>query len=780
MIGRWQKLKLLQIRKEVSLQVIQVAIAVPMSQLFDYKIDNAIATESAMIELSQNKLALGEPAFTALEVARADNNGLLGCRVLVPFGPRKCVGIVLRVDVESDYEIAKLKSVIEILDSSPVCSEQMLTLGQWMSEYYHYPIGEVLHTLLPAALRKQQSGKTKAAVATQSYLQLDAATKAHDEVDELLARSVKQFNLYRLLEKSAQPLSAIKQQFSAAIIKALIDKLLIEKVDVVEKPDEWTTQLSISEKPLPNVEQAMAISTINLANGFDTMLIEGVTGSGKTEVYLQIIEPLLALGKQVLILVPEIGLTPQTVGRFEKRFGIRVGTLHSNLNDTERLRVWQQAKDGSLGIIIGTRSSIFTEMKNPGMIIVDEEHDESFKQQDNLKYHARDIAVYRARQLNIPLVLGSATPSLESLHNALEKKYRHILLPNRAGSAAMPAQRLMNIKGQPMQYGIAQGMLDKMQLQLDAGNQVMVFVNRRGYAPALLCHQCGHVENCARCDNPMTVHKSANNLQCHRCADIRHLPKVCAECGHNELDTFGVGTEQLQQGLETLFPDYATVRVDSDTVRGKGKLSKLLKEINQKKYQILVGTQILSKGHHFPDVTLVLILNVDSALFSADFRASEKLAQLITQLSGRAGRSDKVGEMWLQTHCPEHPLLQDLINNGFSDFARYALLERKHAALPPHEHQICIRSESHHKQLSVHFLQLCAQIFTQFKHTKVLGPFPAFIEKKQGRYRNLLIIQSASRKYLQQATRQANKALSEMPLSKQVRWSIDVSPIDFS
>jgi primosomal protein N' (replication factor Y) len=731
-----------------------------MPQLFDYKIDPEKMSNAAIDDSSEHDL--------------------IGCRVLVPFGPRKCVGIVLRVGVESEYDIAKLKSVLEILDQTAVCSAQILELGKWMSEYYHYPIGEVLHTLLPAALRKQQSGKTKAAIATQSYLQLTSTSNAHDEVDELLARSAKQFDLYRQLEKGHTRLSDIKQQFTPAIIKSLIQKDLIEKVEKVEEANDWKAELSVAEKPIPNIEQAMAISTINLARGFDTMLIEGVTGSGKTEVYLQIIEPLLASGKQVLILVPEIGLTPQTVGRFERRFGIRVGTLHSNLNDTQRLQVWQQAKEGSLGIIIGTRSSIFTEMKNPGMIIVDEEHDESFKQQDNLKYHARDIAVYRARQLDIPLILGSATPSLESLHNALEKKYRHISLPNRAGSAAMPAQRLMNIKGQPMQYGIAQGMIDKMQIQLDAGNQVMVFVNRRGYAPALLCHQCGHVENCERCDNPMTVHKSTNNLQCHRCADIRHLPKNCPACGHDELDTFGIGTEQLQQGLESLFPDFATVRVDSDTVRGKGKLTKLLKDINQKKYQILVGTQILSKGHHFPDVTLVLILNVDSALFSADFRAPEKLAQLITQLSGRAGRSDKVGEMWLQTHCPEHPLLQDLINNGFSDFARYALLERKHACLPPHEHQICIRSESHHKHLSLHFLQLCAQLFTQFKHTKVLGPFPAFIEKRQGRYRNLLIIQSASRKYLQQATEQANKALSEMPVSKQVRWSIDVSPIDFS
>lgn len=742
------------------MQVIQVAISVPMSQLFDYKI------------ASPDSHILAEPSD--------DLKSLVGCRVLVPFGPRKCVGIVLRVNVESDYAIAKIKSVIEVLDTSPVISEQMLMLGRWMSDYYHYPIGEVLHTLLPAALRKQQSGKTKAAIATQTYLQLSSNKEAHAQVDDLLARSLKQFDLYRFLSNKPQALSVVKQAYTPAIIKALIDKLLIEKIEVVEQASDWVNSVCVAEKPIPNVDQAMAISTINLATGFDTMLIEGVTGSGKTEVYLQIIEPLLLAGKQVLILVPEIGLTPQTVGRFETRFGIRVGTLHSNLNDSERLQVWRQAREGSVGIVIGTRSSIFTEMKNPGMIIVDEEHDESFKQQDNLKYHARDIAVYRARQLGIPLVLGSATPSLESLHNALEKKYRHISLPNRAGSAAMPAQRLMNIKGQPMQYGIAQGMIDKMRVQLEAGNQVMVFVNRRGYAPALLCHQCGHVENCERCDNPMTVHKSANNLQCHRCADIRPLPNKCLACGHDELDTFGIGTEQLQQGLASLFPDFATVRVDSDTVRGKGKLDKLLQEINQKKYQILVGTQILSKGHHFPDVTLVLILNVDSALFSADFRAPEKLAQLITQLSGRAGRSDKAGEMWLQTHCPEHPLLQDLINNGFADFARYALLERKHALLPPHEHQICIRSESHNEHLSMHFLQLCAALFTQFKHVKVLGPFPAFIEKRQGRYRKLLIVQCASRKYLQEATKQANEALSEMPVGKQLRWSIDVSPIDFS
>ncbi|MDT0583066.1 primosomal protein N' [Brumicola blandensis] len=735
------------------MQVVQVAIPVPMYQVFDYRIESE------------------------------DVGDIIACRVLVPFGPRKVVGIVMGHAEHAIVEEKKLKSVIEVLDSTPVCSASMRELGEWMSRYYHYPIGEVLHTLLPAALRKQASGKTKASVQTETMLYLSDEAKNIDDVDPRLSRSQKQRALFHFILASAEqkaPLSKVKDEFSASVVKAMIEKDLLIKREEELQVGDWKQSIQIADKPLANVDQSIAISSVNVSNGFDTFLIEGVTGSGKTEVYLQIIEPLLLEGKQILILVPEIGLTPQTVQRFEDRFGIPVGMLHSNLNDTERLTVWQQARDGNIGIVIGTRSSIFTELKNPGMIIVDEEHDESFKQQDNLKYHARDIAVYRAKQLNIPLVLGSATPSLESLHNAIEKKYKHLVLPNRAGSASMPSQRLMNIKGQQMQFGIAQGMLDKMREQLQAGNQVMVFVNRRGYAPALLCHQCGHVESCQRCDNPMTVHKSVNNLQCHRCADTRYLPKRCPECGSDDVDTFGVGTEQMQAGLEEIFAEYDTVRIDSDTVRGKGKLNRLLQDINQKKYQVLVGTQILSKGHHFPDVTLVLIVDVDSALFSADFRAPEKLAQLITQLSGRAGRSGKAGEMWLQTHCPEHPLLQDLINNGYSDFARYALLERKHAGLPPYEHQICIRSESHKKGLAMDFLKICADTFTQFQHAKVLGPFPAFIEKRQGRFRFVLIVQSPSRNYLQKITEQANFGLQTLAISRQVRWSIDVSPIDFS
>ena len=735
------------------MHVVQVAIPVPMYQIFDYRIESN------------------------------DVRDIVACRVLVPFGPRKVVGIVMGHVEQASIEENKLKSVIEILDSSPVCSASMRELGEWMSRYYHYPIGEVLHTLLPAALRKQSSGKTKSSKQTEIMVCLSDDAPNVDDASALLSRSKKQADLFHFISacpENKAPLSKVKTEFSAANLKGLMDKGLLVKREEEVRVGGWENAIEIAEKPLANVDQSIAISSVNVSQGFDTFLIEGVTGSGKTEVYLQIIEPLLLAGKQILILVPEIGLTPQTVQRFEDRFGIAVGVLHSNLNDAERLTVWQQAREGNIGIVIGTRSSIFTELKAPGMIIVDEEHDESFKQQDNLKYHARDIAVYRAKQLDIPLVLGSATPSLESLHNALEKKYKHLVLPNRAGNASMPTQRLMNIKGQQMQFGIAQGMLDKMRDQLEAGNQVMVFVNRRGYAPALLCHQCGHVESCQRCDNPMTVHKSVNNLQCHRCADIRYLPKRCAECGSDDLDTFGVGTEQMQAGLEGIFAEYDTVRIDSDTVRGKGKLNRLLQDINQKKYQILVGTQILSKGHHFPDVTLVLIVDVDSALFSADFRAPEKLAQLITQLSGRAGRSGKAGEMWLQTHCPEHPLLQDLINNGYSDFARYALLERKHAGLPPYEHQICIRSESHKKGLALDFLKICSDTFTQFKHAKVLGPFPAFIEKRQGRFRFVLIVQSSSRNYLQKITEQANFGLHNLAISRQVRWSIDVSPIDFS
>ena len=485
-------------------------------------------------------------------------------------------------------------------------------------------------------------------------------------------------------------------------------------------------------------------------------------------------------GKQVLILVPEIGLTPQTVQRFERRFGVPVALLHSNVNDGERLRIWQQAQRGEVAIVIGTRSAVFTHFAKLGMIIVDEEHDLSYKQQEGLRYHARDLAVVRAKQDNIPLVLGTATPSLESLNNALNKRYQYHQLTARAEFGLSTSQHLLDLRNQATSCGLAHSLLHKVKQHLAAGNQVLIFANRRGYAPALICHQCGHVNQCTSCDRPFTWHRSSNSLQCHHCGSARSKPNSCSQCGSTKLLSEGIGTEQLEMGLKQLFPDYSVARVDSDTIRGKGRLEQLIEEINQLKYQLLIGTQILSKGHHFPNVTLVLIMDVDAALYSADFRAAEHLAQLITQLSGRAGRANKAGEMWLQTHEPGHPLLQDLLNNGYQHFARYALLERKHAALPPSYHQALFRAEANQAGMAFDFLNQVGQHLSVQKEVNLVGPLPALMEKRQGRYRFQLLLQSQNRMAIQQLLNATIPALEELPLAKKVRWSLDVDPQDFS
>jgi primosomal protein N' (replication factor Y) len=727
--------------------IVQVAVPVPLRKTFDYLLPEGQCVDESW----------------------------LGCRVRVPFGRREHVGVVVSIHTDAQVDQHKLKRIIERLDTQPVLPSTQLTLGAWMSQFYLHPIGEVYATMLPASLRKGASALVPPVqMLKKSFEQLS-------DVEHSLKQAKRKLALCAKLAQSPIALQDSKKEYSPAIVKSLLEMGLAELVlEPYLANADWKQKLNIAPSLGANLEQSVAISAINQARGFQTYLLEGVTGSGKTEVYLQVIEPIVRQGKQVLILVPEIGLTPQTVARFEKRFGPVVGVMHSGLNDAQRLRVWQQAQSGEIGIVIGTRSSIFVPLHSPGMIIVDEEHDESFKQQDGLKYHARDIAVYRAKQLNLPLIMGSATPSLETLHNAFGRKYHHLILTQRAANASMPSQLLLDMKGQALQFGIAQGLLEKMRVQLEQGNQVLVFVHRRGFAPAVMCHQCGHVETCMDCDNPYTLHKVSQNMQCHRCASHKPIVHKCSQCGNPSLDTFGLGTEQIEEGLQGIFSDYSCVRIDSDSTRGKNKLSNLLEQINQGQHQVLIGTQILSKGHHFPNVTMAIILNVDGALFSADFRAPEKLGQLITQLSGRAGRANKPGEVWLQTHQPQHPLLQDLVQNGFADYARSLLLEREHANLPPYEHQILIRGESTNLSLVESFLHYARATLEQFTKLKTIGPLPCTIEKKQGRFRVMLIAQSTSRQYLHSAMQSALATIEAHPNGAKIRWSLDVAPLDFT
>lgn len=704
----------------------------------------------------------------------------IGARVAVPFGKKILLGIVAGIQQKSEHDSTKVKKIIAFIDTQSIFSKSSLDLATWLSEFYLYPIGEVYAAMLPKLLRSYKNGQSGSTQMPAEYFV--KPLPASKEQLLALKRSKQQWKLYHHLQEtnSACALKKLKQIFSTSVIKSLVDKSLAQQYPSIPELGSWQKKIQLGEKKRANPEQAIAIACINQASGFSPFLIEGVTGSGKTEVYLQVIEDVILQGKQVLVMVPEIGLTPQTLNRFVQRFGEVVGVWHSGLSDHERLLLWQQVKHNQIGVVIGTRSSVFLPFLALGMMIVDEEHDESFKQQDSLRYHARDVAAYRAKQAQVSLILGSATPSLESLHNALSHKYRHLLLSQRAGAATMPAFRLLDIKGLPLQAGIAQSIIERIKQQLEQGNQVLVFVNRRGYAPAIICESCGHVEDCKACDTPFTYHQISQNLQCHRCGQYKHYSHTCSKCGAKNITTQGVGTEQIQAYLSSRFPEYSCVRIDSDSTRGKKKLYTLLDEINQNKHQILVGTQILSKGHHFPNVTLALIVNVDSFLFSSDFRAPEKLAQLIVQLSGRAGRANKPGEVWLQSLQVANPLLQDLVNNGYSHFSRTLLQERVKANLPPKQWQIALRVEHAEQELIFTFMQYANAMFAQFKALQFIGPFPAGIEKKQTRYRFITIVQSHSNTYLNQAIKQVQQALCEHKLASKVRWNIDVMPMDFS
>jgi len=708
----------------------------------------------------------------------------VGARVKVSFGNRKLVGIVCALKDTSDWDIAKLKPVIEVIDqrnSGVVIQPAMDKLLRWCSQYYQHPIGEVLSTAIPAKLRKGEPNERP----TLTHWQL---TEAGQETDpHTLKRAPKQQAMLKFMQqahKSApdKPLSELnlREQFNSAILKQLAKKTLISDFEQTVPPNfDWQTHIQVASKPFASTEQALVISAIKNQQNFAVSLIEGVTGSGKTEVYLQIIEPVLQAGKQVLVMVPEIGLTPQTVERFQHRFNIEVGILHSGMNDNERLSVWQRAASGELGIIIGTRSSVFTPLKMPGMIIIDEEHDSSYKQNDNFRYHARDVAIMRSKQSGIPLVLGSATPSLESLHNALQQRYRHFQLQQRAGKALKASFNVLDIRQQPLESGLAPATIKHLLFHLSQGNQVLIFLNRRGYAPALLCHTCGHVETCRHCDRPYTMHKQSQQLHCHHCGHFRYLPKTCSNCQSDDIAPLGLGTEQLEQGVMNLFPQYSSVRIDSDTMRGKRNLSNTLDAIHSGKHQILIGTQILAKGHHFPNVTMVVVVDIDGSLFSADYRSAEQLAQLITQIGGRAGRASKPGEVWLQSHHPDHPLLQDLVHNGYGHFARLLLRERRYANLPPFSYQGLIRAESKRAEDAWQFLQSLLNTSRATEGVIAVGPVPALLEKRQGRYRFQLLLQSQSRNSLHQALRQTMAHIAAHPLLNKVRWSLDIDPQEF-
>lgn len=677
---------------------------------------------------------------------------------------------------ETDVPANKIKEVIEVLDEKPIFNDELLQLLQWCTLYYHHPVGEVMQNALPVKLRQGAVTKIKGI----RRWQLTAEGKQLDL--QSLKRAAKQIALIGDLKLSSSGLldSQLNEHHVGwrPVMKRLQEKGLVESFEENALPIATPTHSA----PILNADQKRAIDRVleQQDKGFRAYVLEGVTGSGKTEVYLQIIQEVIKQSKQALVLVPEIGLTPQLLNRFLQRLHGRIAIMHSGLNDEERLQAWLHTQAGSADVIIGTRSAVFSPLLRPGVIIIDEEHDLSFKQQDGFRYSARDLAVKRARDLNIPILLGSATPSLETLYNAQQGRYETLLLPERAGNAKPPSISLLDVRSQKMEQGVSAQLLHKMQEHLERDSQVLLFLNRRGFAPVLMCHECGWHALCPRCDAHMTLHQSNSQLRCHHCGTEQYKPHACPSCKSDDLLQMGFGTERIEHALKELYPQYEVIRIDRDSTRRKGAMEKLLNDINNGKRQILIGTQMLAKGHHFPNVTLVGMLNADHGLYSSDFRASERMGQLILQVAGRAGREEKEGEVLIQTHHADHPLFMPLLKHDYPAFAKALIEERQQTELPPFNHLALIRAEAVEQQNPMEFLEQARRRLEQAKLNNIilLGPFPAIMERRAGRYRAQLLIQANSRKQLQTLLSQSISIIENDKSAKKVRWSIDIDPLD--
>lgn len=727
------------------------------------------------------RLALNLPLNRFFDYLLPDErHAEIGARALVPFGRQNKVGIIIGFPEQSDIPPEKLKPIKALLDNQSLFDDEIYPLLKWAANYYHAPLGEVLAGSLPVKLRNGESAER---VANDYFRVSENGYKAL--ANGVLSRAPKQQTLLSELAETAD-LFEKPTACNASAWKALLEKTLLEKVEQPFQAVRW--QQKLADLPICNSQnrltlnkqQSLVVGRLNYHTGFGAFLLNGVTGSGKTEVYLQVIEEVLKKGKQVLVLVPEIGLTPQTVRRFQARFNVEIDALHSNLNETQRLNAWLRAKNGESAIVIGTRSALFSQFDDLGLIIIDEEHDGSFKQQDGWRYHARDLALVRAKNRQIPIILGSATPSLESVHNAQSGKFIELQLNRRAGGANLAKQQVIDLKQQRIFSGLSEQLLTMMQRHLEQGNQVMLFLNRRGFAPVLLCHECGWISQCPACDKPYTYHQKNRVLRCHHCSAQQVIPRQCGHCGSTNLVTSGMGTEQLEQVLQTRFPNYVVTRIDRDSTSRKGALEQHLNDIRDGKSQILIGTQMLAKGHHFPNVTLVAIVNVDSALFSTDFRAEERLAQLYLQVAGRAGRAEKQGEVVLQTHYPDHPLLKTLLNEGYMPFAQEALKMRQLIGLPPFAAQALFRATAKEESKAVKFLEELRACFTQIINAQQLQGvnmliFNAPMLKKAGYYRHLLLLQHPQRAVIQQLLKQF-EPYKEAFLRNDIRFSLDVDP----
>ena len=674
---------------------------------------------------------------------------LVGARVQIPFGRRAgVVGMVVGTAMRSEIPHARLKTITRVLDPIPLLSAELLGLLTWAADYYHHPLGEVVSTALPARLRL---GHVAEITGQTSW----TATAAGRGVDlDAIRGSVQRRVLAALCARAdgidSEELAGHGRGWAAAI-KALNAKgwVSARSRDCLEAP----ARQSASPAHRLNATQQAAVDAIGAAGGFNAFLLHGITGSGKTEVYLHAVERALAAGRSALILVPEIGLTPQVVARFRERFAVPLAVLHSGLNDAERACAWLMARAGKAPIVLGTRSAVFAPLPRLGLIVVDEEHDGSYKQQDGFRYSARDVAIMRARREQLPV---------------------------RAGSAVLPTVQVLDMRRLKIEDGLSHPMRAAIADCLERGEQSLLFLNRRGFAPVWMCHACGWVAPCTRCDARLTFHRAGAKLRCHHCGADADVPATCPACGDTGLRPLGEGTERIEAVLGRLYPRARIVRIDRDTTRRKGALEASFERVHAGEADILVGTQMLSKGHDFPNVTFVGVLNADQGLYSADFRAAERLFQQIVQVSGRAGRAERPGRVLIQTHHPDHPLFAALTAHDYRRFADYALAERRDAAFPPFQYLALLRAEATAPGTALAFLRAAARPAHAAKpeHVAVMEPVASPMERRAGRYRAQLLIQAPQRAPLHAFLRDWLPKVAALKQSRKVRWSLDVDPID--
>ncbi len=744
--------------------ILRVAVAAPLAGLFDY-----------------------------LPLADADLGQMIpGVRLLVPFGRGRRVGILVETAGHSDQDSERLKPISAVLDATPVLGPDDLLLIRWAADYYRAPLGEALFSALPVRLRSADARLTNGLPG----LRATVAGRVLALAD--LGRAAGQRRLLEVLLTAPQGLATLHLKARlgpcAGPRKALRERGLIEPCRVAAVAASVPTPVSAPEVaaaapvavgPALNAEQTRAVAAMTAAmGGFVPFVLDGVTGSGKTEVYIRLIERVIAAGRQALVLVPEIGLTPQLRDRLGQRLPGLHAVLHSALPETERESAWHSAVAGRATLVLGTRSACFVPLPRLGLIVVDEEHDVSLKQQEGFRYSARDLAVRRAQQAGCPVVLGSATPSMETLYNARVGRYRRLHLSERAGGARAPAIALLDIRSQPMSAGLSPALRDQVATQTGAGNQVLLFLNRRGYAPVLTCHDCGWVGACPHCDARLTLHLRLRRIWCHHCGWFQTTPSTCPDCRGTDLRGLGLGTERLEEELRAVFPAVNLARIDRDSTRRKGELDRLLAASRTGEIQILLGTQMLAKGHDFPGVTLVGILDLDHSLYAADFRAPERTAQLIVQVAGRAGRAQRPGRVVLQTRHPEHPLLRSLIKDGYPGFAELALAEREAAQLPPFAHLALLRADAPDAEVPMDFLRQARALALTLQgelvctRAAVSSPVPAPMERRAGRYRAQLLLEGPDRPGLQRFLELWVSRLWTLPRTRGLRWSLDVDPQD--